>query len=86
MATVGSSNITFNNLKAAYDAGNQSDAAQHSALTDGKTDTTISLSFFRGAGFSNGASDIPTGSASISINSHFKGNTFGSSGGGGKPP
>jgi hypothetical protein len=82
MAAVGTSNISLSGLKASYVAGGQTDAAQNSKLRDGKTTSSIGLSYFRGAGFTDGAS-VPTGSSAISINSHFKGKTFGSSGGGG---
>ena len=76
MAAVGTSNISMLGLKQAYVAGGQSDAAEHGKLTDGKSTTTISFSFFGGAGFTDGAS-VPTGSSTISISSHFSGKTFG---------
>ena len=82
MAAVGTSDISMLGLKASYVAGGQTDAAQNSKLRDGKTTTTIDLSYFRGAGFTDGTS-VPSGSSAISINSHFKGKTFGSGGGGG---
>jgi len=81
MAAVGTSNISMLGLKLAYAAGGQSDADQHGKLTDGKTTTQISKSYFRNAGFTDGAS-IPSGSNEIK-KSHFSGKTFGSSGGGG---
>ena len=82
MAAVGTSNISLSGLKASYVAGGQTDADQNGKLRDGKTTTIISKSYFRGAGFTDGAS-VPSGSNAISINSHFSGKTFGSSGGGG---
>jgi len=84
MAEVPTSNISFSVLKAAYVAGGQTDAAHNGPLRDGETDTAIQLSFFRNAGFTDPAdpSSVPSGSNTISIDSHFKGNTFGSGGGG----
>lgn len=77
MADIGSSNISFSSLKAAYVAGGGTGADDNSSLRDGKTNTDISLSFFRNAGFTNGTS-VPSGSDEISINDDFKDKTFGS--------
>ena len=77
MAGVGSSNISFSGLKAAYVAGGGTGADGNSSLRDGKTNTNISLSFFRNAGLTDGNS-IPS-SGDISINDDFKSKTFGSS-------
>ena len=81
MAEVPTSNISFSVLKAAYVAGGQTAAAHNGPLRDGETDTAIQLSFFRNAGFTD-SSSVPSGSNTISIDSHFKGKTFGSGGGG----
>lgn len=63
---VGTSNIKFSDLKTKYNSNG------------GSIGYSISLSNFRGAGFTNGTT-VPS-SGSISINSHFKGKTFGGSG------
>ena len=76
MADVGSSNISFSGLKAAYVAGGGTGATGNSSLRDGQTNTDISLSFFRNAGLTDGTS-IP-GSGDISINDDLKDKTFGS--------
>lgn len=76
MADIGSSNISFSGLKAAYVAGGGTGADGNSNLNDGETNTSISLSDFRNAGLTDGTS-IP-GSGEISINDDFKGKTFGS--------
>ena len=76
MAGVGSSNISFSSLKAAYVAGGGTGADGNSSLRDGQTNTDISLSFFRNAGLTDGTS-IP-GSGEISINDDIKDKTFGS--------
>lgn len=76
MANIGSSNISFSILKSAYVAGGGTDASGNSNLRDNKTNTQISLSFFRNAGLTNGTS-IPS-SDEISINDDFKNKTFGS--------
>ena len=78
MAGVDQSSISFSSLKASYVAGGGNDASGNSSLSDGKTNTSISLSDFRNAGFTNGTS-VPSGSDEISINDNFKGKTFGSS-------
>jgi len=77
MAAVGTSNISLSGLKASYVAGGLTDAAEHAKLTDGKITTVIGISYFRNAGFTD-ASSVPSGTNPISINSHFKGKTFGS--------
>jgi len=82
MAAVGTSNISLSGLKASYVAGGLTDAAENGKLRDGKTTTIIGISYFRNAGFTD-ASSVPSGTNTISINSHFKGKTFGSGGGGG---
>lgn len=75
MANIGSSNISFSGLKAAYVAGGDTSASGNSSLKDGKTNTAISLSFFRNALLTD-SSVIPA-SGQISINTNFKGKTFG---------
>jgi len=77
MADIGSSSISFSGLKAAYVAGGGTDADDNDKLRDGKTNTKISLSFFRNATFTDGTS-VPA-SGAISLNTDFKGKTFGSS-------
>ena len=63
---VGTTNIKFSDLKTKYNSNG------------GSIGSSFSLSDFRGAGFTNGTT-VPS-SGEISINSHFKGKTFGSSG------
>jgi hypothetical protein len=75
MANIGSTNISFSGLKAAYVAGGRTDASGNNSLRDGQTNTSISLSFFRNAGLTDGTS-IPS-SGEISINDDFKDKTFG---------
>ena len=75
MANIGSTNISFSGLKAAYVAGGRTDASGNNSLRDGQTNTSISLSFFRNAGLTDGTS-IP-GSGQISLNTNFKDKTFG---------
>ena len=75
--TVASSNISFSSLKSAYVDGSITSADGNSDLTDGKTDTPISLSLFRNSTYTDGTS-VPS-SGEISINDDFKGKTFGSS-------
>jgi len=77
MADIGSSSISFSGLKAAYVAGGDTSASGNSNLRDGNTNTSISLSFFRSALLTDGGV-IPS-SGQISINTNFKGKTFGSS-------
>ena len=76
MAEISSSNISFSGLKAAYVAGGGTGADSDSKLRDNKTNTSISLSFFRNAALTDG-NNIP-GSGEISINDDFKGKIFGS--------
>ena len=73
--TVGSSNISFSSLKSAYADASITSASGNSDLTDGNSNTLISLSFFRNATFTDSTS-IPS-SGEISINDDFKGKTFG---------
>ena len=75
--SIGSSNISFSGLKTAYANSGGTGASGHSALNDGQTNTSISLSNFRGAALTD-SSIIPSGSSSISINSHFKSKKFSS--------
>lgn len=75
MASIGSSNISFSDLKDAYVAGGDNSASGDSSLKDGKANTAISLSFFRSALLTD-SSVIPS-SGQISINTNFKGKTFG---------
>ena len=70
MATVGTSNISFLDLR------NNWNSASFAGGSDPGT-TNIKLSEFRNATFTDGSS-VPS-SGSISINSDFKGKTFGSS-------
>ena len=77
--TVASSNISFSSLKSAYADASITSASGNSDLTDGNSNTLISLSFFRNATFTDSTS-VPS-SGEISINDDFKGKTFGSSGG-----
>ena len=56
----------------------RTDAEQNSKLRDGKTNTAISLSYFRDTSLTDGTS-VPSGSSAISINSTFRNKTFGSS-------
>ena len=77
MAGIGSSSISFKGLKAAYVAGGDTSASGNSSLNDNKINTAISLSFFRSALLTDG-SVIPA-SGQISINTNFKGKTFGES-------
>ena len=76
MAGINSANISFSGLKSSYVAGNSNNASQNSKLRDGETNTAISLSFFRNANFTDNET-VPGGSNSLSINSHFRGKTFG---------
>ena len=75
MAGIGSSNISFSALKAAYVAGGDTSASGNSSLKDNKTNTAISLSFFRSALLTDGG--VIPASGQISINTNFKGKTFG---------
>lgn len=73
MATVGSSNISFTDLRTAYNAGGEDDATGDANLQSG----SIKLADFRGASFTDDSS-VPA-SGSISVNDDFAGKTFGSS-------
>ena len=73
MATVSTSNISFLGLR------NNWNSASFVGGSDPGT-TNIKLSEFRNATFTDGSS-VPS-SGSISINSDFKGKTFGTKGGG----
>ena len=75
--TVGSSNISFSSLKSAYADASITSASGNSDLTDGKSNTPISLSLFRNATFTNSTS-VPS-SGEISVNDDFKSKTFGTS-------
>ena len=78
MSQILDNNISFSDLKAAYVAGGGTGADGNSSLRDEKTNTKISLSFFRNAGFTNGTT-VPSGTDEISIKDDFKSKTFGSS-------
>ena len=78
MAGIGTTNISFSGLKSAYVAGGGTGADQNGKLRDNKTTTPIGLSYFRNASLTDGT-NISSGSSTISINSHLKGKTFGSS-------
>ena len=75
MAGIGSSSISFKGLKAAYVAGGDTSASGDSSLNDNKINTAISLSFFRSALLTDGG--VIPASGQISINTNFKGKTFG---------
>ena len=85
MSTIASANISFTGLKANYVAAVAHSAAEdavgHDELVDGKTTTAISLSFFREAILDAGEDPIPSDPNPISIKDHFRGKTFGGSGG-----
>lgn len=74
MASVGSSNITFASLRAAYNSGGEDDAIGDANIQSG----SIKLADFRGAGFTDGSSVPLTGE--ISVNDDFAGKTFGARG------
>ena len=78
MSSIGTTNISFSGLKSAYVAGGGTGADQNGKLRDSKTTTTIGLSYFGNASLTDGTT-VPSGSSTISINSHLKGKTFGSS-------
>lgn len=75
MSLIPASNISFSGLKTLY-AATGINAAGDSNLNDGKSNTPISLSFFRNANFTDGTSI--SGIGEISINS-LKGKIFGTS-------
>lgn len=73
MASISSTNISFSGLKSNYvTSGTNTNADGDSNIRDGKTNTEISISYFRNMKLDDGTS-IPSGSSQISINSHFKG-------------
>ena len=74
--SIENTNISFSDIKNAYKNSNDTNASQNSSLRDGYTTTEISLSDFRNASFVKGNS-VPS-SGAISINTYFKGKTFGS--------
>ena len=74
--SIENTNISFSDIKNAYKNSNDTNASQNSSLRDGYTTTEISLSDFCNASFVKGNS--VTGSGAISINTYFKGKTFGS--------
>lgn len=73
MASVGSSNITFASLRAAYNSGGEDDAIGDANLQS--ESGSIKLADFRGAGFTDGSSVPLTGE--ISVNDDFADKTFG---------
>ena len=75
MGDIGSENISFSDLKAAYVATTNTAADDNTNLRDNQLNTEISLSFFRNAGFTNNTI-IPSGNNEISIQDHFLGKTF----------
>ena len=77
-AVINTSDITFTHLRTKWRN------AEFSGGSDPGT-SNISLSGFRGATFTNTVTTVPN-SGQISIKDHFKGNTFGTSGGGKPPP
>ena len=91
MSTIASANIRFSGLKANYVSAvanvGAEDATGHDDLVDGKSGTSrppasaISLSFFREAVLDGGEDPIPSDPNTLSIKDHFRGKTFGGSGG-----
>ena len=75
MASIGTQNISFSGLKAAYVAGGGSTANNN--LKDGETDTEVKLSYFYSSEFTD---DSNIGAQGIISVSDFKNKTFGSSG------
>ena len=78
MASVGSSNISFEGLKNAYLNGGEGDASGNSSFNS-TSGTKVILSWFRNAGFTNDTT-VPSATAppaAISIGSHFRNKTFG---------
>ena len=73
--SVGSSDISFSGLQSAYAGTSLTNAADNSGLNSGTANT--SLADFRGATFTDGNS-VPA-SGEISILTHMRGKTFGSS-------
>ena len=74
-AAVPTVNISFTGKKASYVAGGGGDADGDTQLGDGKTDTPISLAYFRLSGYIDGHTVPSYGPISISAN--FRGRTFG---------
>tara|TARA_B100000424_G_scaffold268548_1_gene263542 strand:- start:328 stop:627 length:300 start_codon:yes stop_codon:yes gene_type:complete len=83
-ADVGTTNISFSGLRTAYNNGGayvaDGDGTLANETDESDNPNIMNLGLFRNATFTDGTS-VP-GSGSISINSVFKGKTFGSSGGG----
>lgn len=77
MSDIGSSNISFSSIKSKYVASSITSASNNSFLRDGKTNSDIKMSYFRGATLSDGTV-IPS-TNDISINSNFRNKTFGTS-------
>ena len=71
MSTIGTSNIQFSDLRTFW---SQTEPAFLNGSDPGTTN--IALSEFRGASFTDGSS-VPIGNSEISIDTHFKGKTFG---------
>ena len=68
-----SGGTSFSEMKEAYKNGSGYYASGNSSLRDEKTVTPISMSYFRGATFSNpyASPSVPSGSDPISIGTHF---------------
>ena len=75
MGDIGSENISFSDLKAAYVAKTNTEADGNTNLRDNQINTEISLSFFRNAGLTDNTI-IPSGNNELSIQSHFLGKRF----------
>lgn len=73
--SVGTSDISFSGLQSAYAGTSLTNAADNSGLNSGTANT--SMADFRGATFTDGNS-VPA-SGEISISTHMRGKTFGSS-------
>jgi hypothetical protein len=73
--SIGNNNISFSQLKLAYANNDGTEASGHNALNDNKTNTAISLSYFRNALLADG-SFIPSSGNSISLHSNFRNKTF----------
>lgn len=71
-ASIGTQNISFSGLKAAYVAGGGSTANNN--LKDGETDTEVKLSYFYSSEFTDDSSIGSSGAISVS---DFKNKTFG---------
>jgi len=87
MAAVGTGPISFQGLKDSYLAGGEGDADGNSSF-NASDSTTVKLSWFGGASLYKGSKNtvVPSAAATppetISIDSDFKGRTFGEAGGG----